>query len=74
MCWPEVLEVRYAPKPFLLWSSKYQSPGMPFIRIRVKGADIRVLDIYDRPLYVIFGRIMACSGGAGKGGRGDPSP
>ncbi len=74
MCWPEVLEVRYAPRPFALWSSNYQSPGMPFSRIRVKGADIRVLDIYERPLYVILGRIMACSGAAGKGVGRDPSP
>ncbi len=66
MCWPEVLEVRYVPKPFALRSGHYQSPGMPFIRIRVKGADIRVLDIYDRPLYVIFGRIMAYSGATRK--------
>ncbi len=58
--WPEVLEVRYAPNPWALGIA-YQSSGVAFILCRVKGADIRILDIYDRPLYVIHGRIMACS-------------
>ncbi len=28
----------------------------------VKGADIHIADIYDRPLYVIYDRILDCSG------------
>ena len=31
------------------------------IRLRIKGADIRILDVYYRPLYVIRERILACS-------------
>jgi hypothetical protein len=30
--------------------------------LRVKGANIVIADIYDRPLYVIHNRILAASG------------
>ncbi len=34
----------------------------PGILLRVKGADIVIADIYDRPLHVIDNRILASSG------------
>jgi hypothetical protein len=60
--WPEVLEVRYGFNPWSPNSKRNPAGGLPMIRLRVKGAEIQILDIYDRPLYVIYDRIMACSG------------
>jgi hypothetical protein len=58
--WPEVLEIRFPAKPrgFLF---AYQN-ALPGILLRVKGANILIADIYDRPLYVIHNRILASSG------------
>jgi hypothetical protein len=55
--WPELLEVRLNPRPrsFIL-TRESLTPG---ILLRVKGASIVIVDIYDRPLFVIYRRIVA---------------
>jgi hypothetical protein len=55
--WPELLEVRFHPRPrsFTLTRDSL-TPG---ILLRVKGATIVIVDIYDRPLFVIYRRIVA---------------
>lgn len=60
--WPELLEIRFQPKP----RGFPPTPAnlIPGILLRVKGADIIIADIYDRPLCVIHGRIMAAAGRA----------
>jgi hypothetical protein len=58
--WPELLEIRFNTKP-LAFSLGSQS-GFPGILLRVKGADIVIADIYDRPLHVIYNHILASSG------------
>jgi hypothetical protein len=60
--WPEVVEVRYGLNPWSPHSKRSRSGGLPMIRLWVKGAEIQILDIYDRPLYVVYERIMASSG------------
>lgn len=58
--WPELLEIRFQSKPggFHVGYAR-MTPG---ILLRVKGAEILIADIYDRPLYVIYNRIMASAG------------
>lgn len=60
--WPELLEIRFQPKP----RGFPPTPAnlVPGILLRVKGADIVIADIYDRPLCVIYGRIMTAAGRA----------
>ncbi len=60
--WPEVLQLRYGFNPWAPNAKGDRAGGLPMIRLRVKGAQIQILDIYDRPLYVIYDRIMASSG------------
>jgi len=55
--WPEVLEIRFNAKPGGF--SLGQPSVMPGILLRVKGANIVIADIYDRPLRVIHNRILA---------------
>jgi len=62
--WPELLEIRFNAKPRGL-SLSNQRAMLPGILLRVKGADILIADIYDRPLYVIYNRILAASGRSG---------
>lgn len=58
--WPELLEICFRAKPGgFRFGAAYAIPG---ILLRVKGADILIADIYDRPLYVIYNRIMAAAG------------
>ncbi len=59
--WPELLEIRFNAKPHGLniFNERAMLPG---ILLRVKGADIVIADIYDRPLFVIYNRILAASG------------
>jgi hypothetical protein len=59
--WPELLEIRFntTGSAFNLTSLTASLPG---ILLRVKGAHILIADIYDRPLHVIHGRILASSG------------
>ncbi len=58
--WPELLEIRFKSRPsnFRL----HHGEAMAGILLRLKGANILIADLYDRPLYVIHDRIMACSG------------
>ena len=57
--WPELLDIRFQSKPrgFTIGSSS----AIHGILLRVKGANIVIADIYDRPLYVIHNRILASS-------------
>jgi hypothetical protein len=59
--WPELLEIRFNARPggFNFGNVNAMIPG---ILLRVKGASILIADIYDRPLYVIYNRILAASG------------
>ncbi len=59
--WPELLEIRFNARPrgFNLMNQRAMIPG---ILLKVKGADIVIADIYDRPLYVIYNGILAASG------------
>jgi hypothetical protein len=60
--WPELIDVRYRPRP---QSFTFTQAGLiRGILLKVKGADIVIADIYDRPLYLIYNRILACSGRA----------
>jgi hypothetical protein len=55
--WPELLEVRFHPRPrSFTFTRDSLTPG---ILLRVKGATIVIVDIYDRPLFVIYRRIVA---------------
>jgi hypothetical protein len=58
--WPELLEIRFRPKAnaFRL----HYAQGLSGISLKVKGAEILIADIYDRPLYIIYDRILAASG------------
>ena len=58
--WPEIVDIKFKPRntSFRL-GNEYPLSG---IIIKVKGADIVIPDIYDRPLYLINQRIMVCSG------------
>ena len=58
--WPELLEIRLKPKPSKFYVHHAQAHNG--ILLKVKGADILIADIYDRPLYIIYDRIMASSG------------
>jgi hypothetical protein len=58
--WPELLDIRFRPKPRII-SFQY-SHGLIGILLKLRGADILIADIYDRPLYVIHERILAASG------------
>lgn len=60
--WPELLEIRLQAKPSGLHLAG--AGAFPGILLRVKGADILIADIYDRPLYVIYNRIMSSAGRA----------
>jgi hypothetical protein len=60
--WPELLDVKLRAKPARL-SFQY-SQGLSGIILKVKGADILIADIYDRPIYVIHKRILHASGRA----------
>lgn len=59
--WPELVEIRLNTKPssFNLGNPSAMLPG---ILLRVKGAKILIADIYDRPLFVIYNRILVSSG------------
>ncbi|MGO9469427.1 MAG: hypothetical protein ACLQIB_54365 [Isosphaeraceae bacterium] len=59
--WPELLQIRFNARPrgFTLGNQRAMLPG---ILLKVKGANIVIADIYDRPLYVIYHRILAASG------------
>jgi hypothetical protein len=58
--WPELREIRWNEKPS---SFKFATrSAIPGILLGVKGANIVIADIYDRPLYVIYNRILAASG------------
>jgi hypothetical protein len=59
--WPEVLDVRFNAKP-RSFQFGHGPALLPGILVSVKGAKILVADIYDRPLHVVFERIMAASG------------
>jgi hypothetical protein len=58
--WPELLEVQFKPKASAFRLS--YAHGLNGIILKVKGADILIADIYDRPLYLIHERILASSG------------
>lgn len=57
--WPELVDVGYWPRPSSVLA---RGGALTSLRLRVKGADILIFDIYDRPLYVIHDRIRACAG------------
>ena len=58
--WPELLDVRFNAKPV---GFNIGGPtGLPGITASVKGANLVIADIYDRPLYVIHNHILASSG------------
>ena len=59
--WPELLEIRFNANPSGVNFGNVHAL-IPGILLRVKGATIVIADIYDRPLYVIYNRIMAASG------------
>jgi hypothetical protein len=58
--WPELLEVRVQAKPS---GFHWLATPVPFPRVLlgVKGASIAMADIYDRPLFAIYNRILASS-------------
>lgn len=57
--WAELLEARFQDRPRAFSST---TTGMvPGILLRVKGAEILIADIYDRPLFVIHDRIMTAA-------------
>ncbi len=58
--WPELLDIRFKPRGSMFHLT-YAS-GTTGILLKMKGADILIVDIYNRPLYVIYDRIMAASG------------
>jgi hypothetical protein len=58
--WPELLEIKFNAKPVGFNFGHYTA--IPGIMLRVKGAKILIADIYDRPLHVIYNRILALSG------------
>jgi hypothetical protein len=58
--WAELLEFRFQPRPRGLGSG--HAALIPGILLRVKGAEIVIADIYDRPLFVIYNRIIASAG------------
>jgi hypothetical protein len=58
--WPELLEIRFNARP--RGFSLAGPSAFPGILLRVKGASIVIADIYDRPLCVIYNRILAASG------------
>ncbi len=72
--WPEVLDIRYGPLFSFLGSGRGHASGLPFIRLRVKGAEIPILDIYDRPLYVIHDRMLECRSGQNHPAASFPEP
>lgn len=59
--WPELLDVRFGSR-----ASSFRLTQGPVggIILKLKGADVLIADIYDRPLYVIHDRILDCSGRA----------
>ena len=59
--WPELLEIRFNARPRGL-NLGNQRAMLPGIRLWVKGAEIVIADIYDRPLCVIYNRILAAAG------------
>ncbi len=60
--WPELLDVRFQPWPQVRSFVVSHQNAAPGILLRVKGADIVISDIYDRPLHVIHRRIRAATG------------
>ena len=66
--WPELLEIRFHTNP--IGFNFGSQPVIPGILLRVKGANIVIADIYDRPLFVIHDRILAASGRSTTLGRG----
>ncbi len=54
--WAELLEARFRDGPRLLQAS--HGHGIPGIVLRVKGAEIVIADVYDRPLYIIHDLIQ----------------
>jgi hypothetical protein len=58
--WHELLEVSYKAKPSRFYLHSGQ--GWTGILLKVKGANIVIADIYDRPLYIIHERIIESSG------------
>ncbi len=61
--WPELLDIRLSAQS-RGFDFGNQSAMIPGIQLRVKGASILIADIYDRPLCVIYNRILAASGRA----------
>jgi hypothetical protein len=58
--WAELVEFRFQGKPRSFYGG--HAAAIPGILLRVKGAQIVIADIYDRPLYVIYNRIVASAG------------
>jgi len=58
--WSELLDVRTGAR-HRNFALSYQA-ALHGILLKVKGANILIADIYDRPLYVIYDRILAASG------------
>lgn len=58
--WPELLDIRFGTRRRSFVLTREQA--MFGIILRVKGADIVIADLYDRPLYIIYDRILTCSG------------
>jgi hypothetical protein len=58
--WPELLDVRFNVKPVGFHMGHHTA--FPGIMLSVKGANILIADIYDRPLHVIYNRILTLSG------------
>jgi hypothetical protein len=57
--WDELLDVTYRSRPRSLRLS--YADGLTGIILKVKGSRIVIADIYDRPLYVIYDRLLASS-------------
>lgn len=58
--WPEVREIRHAPKT-KSFTADYR-PAHLGIVLKLAGADVLIANIYDRPLHVIHRRLLAASG------------
>ena len=60
MGWRDVLDVQYKPRPDFSRTFLRITPQRAYrgIVLKVKGADLVLPDIYDRPLFVIHGRML----------------